>query len=146
MKPCQLGYNCELMSPININKWGNKYCENEEACEHFTISWNLPYEYDEEGALVVTNDPARFYWKKDLNAKSDFELERAYCPINGMVAGFYYRAVNIDEHEKIDSRQLIRVEWKKAGWEMASPIRETEEQTRVRKLNAEVRKIINEIL
>ena len=63
-----------------------------------------------------------------------------------MVAGFYYRAVNINEHEKIDYRQLIRAEWKKAGWEMASPIRETEEQTRLRKLRAEVRKVISEIL
>lgn len=142
---CPLGYECRAMGAITESEDGKSKCENQEACEHFTISWNLPYEYDEEGALVVTNDPARFHWKKDLNAKSDFDLENAYCPIKGMIAGFYYRAVNIDEHEKIDYRQIIRAEWKKAGWEMASPIRETEEETRLRKLRAKVKELIERL-
>jgi len=83
----------------------------------------LPYEYHEVGVLTVTNDPARFYWKKDLNGGTKiFNLDNPYCPIKGMEAGFYYRAANIDEEEKIDYRQIIRAEWKKEGWEQAITI------------------------
>ncbi len=138
---CPLGYKCGLMGGIEETEENSK-CENEYACEQFSLSWNLPWEYDEDGALIVTNDPARFWWKKDLNAKSDFELENAYCPIKGMQAGFYYRAAHIDEEEKIDYRQIVRAEWKKAGWEMASPIPETEAQIKRRKLLAELRGLI----
>ena len=137
---CPLGYNCASMGATKETEEGTK-CENEYACEQFTLSWNLPWEYDEDGALIVTNDPARFWWKVDLNAKSKFELDNAYCPIKGMQAGFYYRVAHIDEEEKIDYRQIIRNEWKKAGWEMASPIRETEEQIRTRELRTEARKV-----
>jgi hypothetical protein len=133
------------MGEITEDTEGNCECENKEGCENFTLSWNLPYEYDEDGALTVTNDPARFWWKKDLNAKSNFELDNAYCPIKGMEAGFYYRAVNIDEEEKIDYRQIIRAEWKKAGWEMASPIRENEEDRRLRQLRAELKELIERL-
>lgn len=139
---CPLGYECKAMGAITENEDGTSECENEEGCEHFTLSWNLPYEYDEEGALVVTNDPARFHWKQDLNGKSKFELDRPYCPINGMIGGFYYRANNINQEEKIDYRQIIRAEWKKAGWEMASPIRESEEQIRLKKVRAELKKML----
>ena len=120
---------------------GNIKCENDEACEHFSLSWNLPYEY-EKGVLTVTNDPVRFHWKKDLEGTKNFDLENPYCPINGMEAGFYYRATSIDEEEKIDYRQIIRAEWKKAGWEQASPIRETEAETERRKLLAQVARLI----
>jgi hypothetical protein len=138
---CPLGYKCGLMGGIEETEENSKG-ENEYACEQFSLSWNLPWEYDEDGALIVTNDPTRFWWKKDLNAKSDFELENPYCPIKKMEAGFYYRATSIDEEEKIDYRQIIRAEWKKAGWEMASPIRETETQIKRRKLLAELRRLI----
>lgn len=103
----------------------------------------MPYEYDEDGALTVTNDPARFYWKKDLNGTKDFNLENAYCPIKGIEAGFYYRAPYINEEEKIDYRQIIRAEWKKAGWEQAITIYgETEAQKKLIKLSAEVKRLI----
>jgi hypothetical protein len=59
-----------------------------------------------------------------------------------MEAGFYYRAANIDEEEKIDYREIIRAEWKKEGWEQASPIRETEAQKKRRELLAEVKRQI----
>jgi len=142
---CPLGYICESMGVIAEDEKWNSKCENEEGCEHFTLSWNLPYEYDEDGALVVTNDPARFHWKKELNGNGKFNLENNYCPLKGMEAGFYYRAIFYNQEEKIDYRQVIREEWKKAGWAMASPIRETEEQARLRKLRTEVRRAINEI-
>ncbi len=138
---CPLGYKCGLMG-VYVDTEGNVKCENEDACEHFSLSWNLPYEYNEDGALIVTNDPVRFHWKKDLNGTSGFNLENPYCPIKRMEAGFYYRAASIDEEEKIDYKQIIRAEWKKAGWEMASPIPETEAQIKRRKLLAELRGLI----
>lgn len=141
-----------------VDSEGDTRCENDEACEHFSLSWNLPYKY-EDGILTVTNDPVRFHWKKDLEGNwendlennwenyyskgnNNFKLENPYCPINGMEAGFYYRAASIDEEEKIDYRQIIRAEWKKAGWEQASPIRETEAKTERRKLLAELARLI----
>jgi hypothetical protein len=60
-----------------------------------------------------------------------------------MIGGFYYRAINIDEEEKIDYRQIIRAEWKKAGWEMASPIRESEESIKLRKARADLKRILD---
>jgi hypothetical protein len=58
-----------------------------------------------------------------------------------MEAGFYYRATNIDGEEKIDYREIIRAEWKKAGWEQAITIYgETEAQKRCRKLSAEIKR------
>jgi hypothetical protein len=140
---CPLNYNCQLMGAYTDDE-GNTKCENDEACENFGLSWNLPYEYDEDGVLVVTNDPTRFYWEKELNGTKDFNLENPYCPIKGMEAGFYYRTPYINEEEKIDYRQIIRAEWKKAGWEQASPIcdGETEAQKRCRKLSAEIKKLI----
>jgi len=60
-----------------------------------------------------------------------------------MEAGFYYRAANIDEEEKIDYREIIRAEWKKAGWEQAITIcGETEAPKKLRKLSAEVKSLI----
>ncbi len=54
---------------------GNTKCENEESCENFGLSWNLPYKY-ENGVLTVTNNPARFYWKKYLNGGTkNFNLD-----------------------------------------------------------------------
>jgi len=141
---CPLNYNCQLMRAYTDDE-GNTKCENDEACENFGLSWNLPYEYDEDGVLTVTNDPARFYWKKDLNGgRENFNLENPYCPIKGMEAGFYYRGINVDEEEKIDYREIIRAEWKKAGWEEASLIcgGETEAQKRCRKLSAEIKELI----
>jgi len=141
MESCPLGYTCELMCGEYTDNEGNSKCENDEACEHFSLSWNLPYEYDEERVLTVTNDPARFHWKKELTDEK-LDPQCYYCPIKGMQAGFYYRAVNIDEEEKIDYRQLIRAEWKKAGWEQASPIRETEAEKKRRELLAKVPRLI----
>ena len=139
---CPLNYSCQLMGAYTDDE-GNNKCENEEACENFGLSWNLPYEYDEEGVLTVTNNPTRFYWKKELNGTKDFNLENAYCPIKGMEAGFYYRAPYINEEEKIDYRKIIRAEWKKAGWEQAITIcGETEAQKKLRKLSAEVKMLI----
>jgi hypothetical protein len=140
---CPLNYNCQLMGAYTDDE-GNTKCENDESCENFGLSWNLPYEY-EDGVLTVTNNPARFYWKKDLNGgRKNFNLENPYCPIKGMEAGFYYRGINVDEEEKIDYREIIRAEWKKAGWEEASPIcgGETEAQKRYRKLSAEIKELI----
>lgn len=138
---CPLNYNCQLMG-VYTDEEGKTKCENDEACENFGLSWNLPYEYDEDGVLTVTNDPARFHWIKDLEGTKHFNLDNPYCPIKGMEAGFYYRAACIDEEEKIDYRQIIKAEWKKAGWEEASPIRETEAQKTRRELLAKLKRLI----
>jgi hypothetical protein len=135
---CPLNYNCQLMGAYTDDE-GNTKCENEEACKNFGLSWNLPYEYDENGVLTVTNNPARFYWEKELNGAK----ENPYCPFNGMEAGFYYRAPYINGEEKIDYREIIRAEWKKAGWEQAITIcGETQAQKRCRKLSAEIKRLI----
>ena len=88
MEPCPLGYTCELMCDQFIDDSGELKCENDEACEHFSLSWNLPYEYDEDRVLTVTNDPARFHWKKELTDEK-LDPQCYYCPIKGMQAGFY---------------------------------------------------------
>jgi len=120
MIECPLGYTCELMCNQYIDDEGNFRCENDEACEQFGLSWNLPYEYDEdEKILTVTNDPVSFHWQKEIGKSPKFE---SHCHINGMQAGFYYRAMSIDTEEIIDYRQIIRREWQKTGWSAASII------------------------
>ncbi len=53
---------------------GNTKYENDEACKNFGLSQNLPYEYEGNGILIVTNAPALFYWKKDLKGTKNFKL------------------------------------------------------------------------
>jgi len=123
MKPCQLGYNCELMSQINTNKWGDKHCENENACQEWALSWGLPYTYSErEKKLTVEFISTRYYWKK--NTIQGDSRDSLGCNIDGMEFGFSCpaseRMLSADfGGDELDIREIIIRELTEAGWQEA---------------------------
>jgi hypothetical protein len=119
MNKCPLNYECSLMCGEYVDREGDTRCENDEACEHFSLSWSLPYEYDlKEKILIVKNSPARFYWEKETGTHL---WNWHSCKIDGMEAGWYCEAANIDSYEGIDYKKLMKREWKEAGWAAAIP-------------------------
>lgn len=111
-------------------------CLNEDACENFSLSWGLPYEYNlKERILIVKDCPARFYWEKETQAHL---WNWHNCQINGMEAGWYCEAPNIDSYERIDYKKMIKREWKKAGWASAIPNPKFEEYKAKKNLIMEI--------
>ena len=127
MKPCQLGYNCELMSRINTNKWGEKICENQIACQEWALSWGLPYTYSpEERKLTVEFRPTRYYWLKETVYRNDGNVFGADCKIYGMKFGLNMAAsekmISADGSDELDVREIIIRELTEAGWAEAISI------------------------
>ena len=125
MKPCQLGYNCELMSQININNWGDKHCANENACKEWALSWGLPYTYSsKENTLTVIFRPTRYYWLKET-IKRDTR-DSLGCDIDEMKFGFTCpaseRMISESGDDGLDIRQIIIRELTEAGWQEAVTI------------------------
>ena len=127
MKACQLGYNCELTAKINTNKWGEKICENQNACQEWTLSWGLPYTYTpEERKLTVEFRPTRYYWLKETVHRNNCNTFGAECKINGMKFGLSMAAsekmISVDGDDELDVKEIIIRELTEAGWAEAISI------------------------
>jgi hypothetical protein len=127
MKPCQLGYICELTAKINTNKWGEKICESQEACQEWALSWGLPYTYSpEERKLIVEFRPTRYYWLKETVYRNDGNVFGADCKIYGMKFGLSMAAsekmISADGSDELDVREIIIRELTEAGWAEATSI------------------------
>ncbi|WP_445250844.1 hypothetical protein [Microcoleus sp. OTE_8_concoct_300] len=127
MKPCQLGYICELTAKINTNKWGEEICENREACEEWALSWGLPYTYSaEEKKLTVEFRPTRYYWLKVTTYRNDGNIFGADCKIDGMKFGLSMAASErmISEYggDELDVREIIIRALSEEGWAEAVSI------------------------
>ncbi len=126
MKPCPLGYNCEYMSQVNTDKWGDKHCENENACKEWALSWGLPYKYlQKEKTLVVEFKPHRYYWAKEVQKLNPWDSW--VCDINGMEFGWSCPAsdkmMTWDfESDELDITAIIIQELTNAGWQEAVPL------------------------
>lgn len=127
MKPCQLGYNCELTAKINTNKWGEKICESQNACQEWALSWGLPYTYSpEEKKLTVEFRPTRYYWLKETVHRNNCNTFGAECKINGMKFGLSMaaseRMISVDGEDELDVKEIIIRELTEAGWAEAISI------------------------
>jgi hypothetical protein len=127
MKPCQLGYICELMAEIKTNKWGEKICQSQEACQEWGLSWGLPYTYSpEERKLTVEFKPTRYYWYKETVYRNDGNVFGADCKIYGMKFGLSMaaseRMLSVDGGDELDVREIIIRELTQAGWAEAISI------------------------
>jgi len=127
MKPCQLGYNCELMSQINTNKWGEKICQSEEACQEWALSWGLPYTYSpEERKLTVVFRATRYYWLKETTYRNEGNVFGKDCKIDGMKFGLSMaaseRMVAPDGNDELNATAIIIRELTEAGWQKAIPL------------------------
>lgn len=122
MKECQLGYDCQSMAKITTNKWGEKHCENQNACEEWALSWGLPYRYSvEEKTLTVEFRPTRYYWRQ-YTIQGD-SWDSWGCNINGMEFGFSCPAsekmISDLGDDELDIREIIIRELTNAGWQEA---------------------------
>jgi len=125
MKPCQLGYNCELMSQININKWGDRNCANKDACQEWALSWGLPYTYSsKENRLTVVFRATRYYWLKETIQRDTWDS--LGCNIDGMKFGFTSpaseRMISDSGDDELDIEEIIIRELTEAGWQEAVPL------------------------
>jgi len=119
MKPCQLGYICELTAKINTNKWGEEICENREACEEWTLSWGLPYTYNaEERKLTVEFTPSRYYWLKVTTHRNEGNVFGAACRIDGMKFGLSMttREQIRSSNDGVDIEKIIIQALTEEGW------------------------------
>ncbi len=91
---CPIGLNCENMG-LDQTERGREKCQNWSRCNDLTMSWSLPYEYDDDGSLVVRKNHAPQIIDKNGE-------ERFY-----------------DDWELHDR---IRDEWSNAGWESSKNI------------------------
>ncbi len=112
------------MCEVTSNFIGDSRCQNESACEEFSLSWGLPYEYyPKENLLVVQNTTFIYYWEKEV-LRMNWNCK--VCPINGMEAGNYdvapYSSLPIN-HGNISIDSQMKIEMQKAGWMAAVPIK-----------------------
>jgi hypothetical protein len=110
------------MSQININKWGDRHCDNENACQEWALSWGLPYTYSAtEKMLTVEFRPTRYYWKKQT-IQGDL-WDSWGCNIKGMEFGFSCpaseRMMSDLGDDELDIKEIIIRELTHAGWEEA---------------------------
>lgn len=127
MKPCQIGYICELMADIKTNKWGEEICTSEEACQEWALSWSLPYTYNEEKReLIVIFKASRYYWLKETHYRNDGDVFGKDCKINGMSCGLYMtasqRMMAPSGDDELDVTAIIIRELTKVGWQEAVPL------------------------
>jgi hypothetical protein len=131
MKPCHLGYICELMAEIKTNKWGENICQSEQACQEWALSWGLPYRYiSKEKQLIVVFRPTRYYWLKETTyrntiADSNHDVFGKDCKIDGMKFGLMSAAATMyspDADEEINVTEIIIRELTEAGWQEAIPL------------------------
>ena len=130
MKPCQLGYICELMAEIKINKWGEEICQSEAACQEWALSWGLPYTYiPEEKQLIVVFRATRYYWLKETTYRNSFDDGDVFgkdCKIDGMKFGLSMSAAERmlapDGDDELDASAIIIRELTEAGWQEAVPL------------------------
>lgn len=127
MKPCSLGYICELTAKINTNKWGEGICENREACEEWALSWGLPYTYNpKERKLTVEFRPTRYYFLMNTTYRNDENIFGADCKIDGMKFGLSRPAadhmISEDGGNELDVREIIIQALKAEGWAEAISI------------------------
>jgi hypothetical protein len=120
---CQLGYDCQSMAQIIANKWGDKHCDNENACKEWALSWGLPYRYSaEEKILTVEFRPTRYYWRKETIEGASWDIRT--CRINGMEFGYSCpaseRMMSADfGSDELDIKDIIIRELTEAGWQEA---------------------------
>ena len=122
MKPCQLGYTCELMAEVKTNKWNEKICQIEQACQEWALSWALPYRYNaEKKELIVVIKASRYYWLQVTtyrNGENEFGKD---CKINGMECGLYMtasqRMIAPGGEDELDASEIILKELTEAGWQ-----------------------------
>ena len=123
MKPCQLGYICEVTAKINTNKWGEQICESQQACEEWALSWGLPYIYSpEERKLTVEFRPTRYYWLKETVYRNDDNVLAADCKIYGMKFGLSMAASERMIGDELDVKEIIIRELTETGWAEAISI------------------------
>lgn len=130
MKPCQLGYICELMAEIKINPWGEEICQSEAACQEWALSWGLPYTYiPEEKKLIVEFRPTRYYWLKVTTYRNVLEggdILAKECRIDGMKFGLSMtaaeRMIAPDGDDELDASAIIIRELTETGWQEAVPL------------------------
>jgi hypothetical protein len=132
MKPCHLGYICELMADIKTNKWGEKICQSENACQEWALSWGLPYTYNpEERKLTVEFRPTRYYWMKETHYRNELSTEPMAiigqdCKIDGMKFGLSMAAaeqmLSENEGNELDVKEIIIQALTQEGWAEAISI------------------------
>jgi hypothetical protein len=116
------------MSQINTNKWGEKICQSENACQEWTLSWGLPYKYNpEERKLTVEFRPTRYYWLKETVYRNDDNTLAQDCKIyGGMTFGLSMAAaekmISEDGGNELDVKKIIIQALTEEGWAEAISI------------------------